>query len=135
MVHPVPGGVSRGAPSNGRGPVHGRRVKAIKEASSVISSSCANMTRGVACRGRDSVVWSSTISPYTWQLPGTCVQRLSTCRHLPIPPGADYTKSQSGGNQMCGGGLTQPCTCFAVYYLFLYFLPVSSHIPPTHFGC
>jgi hypothetical protein len=59
-----------------------------KEASSVISSSCANMTRGVACRGRDSVVWSSTISPYTWQLPGTCVQRLSTCRHLPIPPGA-----------------------------------------------
>jgi hypothetical protein len=61
MVHPVPGGVSRGAPSNGRGPVHGRRVKAIKEASSVISSSCANMTRGVACRGRDCVVWSSPI--------------------------------------------------------------------------
>ena len=49
----------------------------------MISSSCANMTRGVACRGRDSVVWSSTISPYTWQLPGTCVQRLSTCRQHP----------------------------------------------------
>ena len=46
-----------------------------------------------------------------------------------------HTQSQSGGNQRCGGGLTQPCTCFAVYYLFLYFLPVSSHIPPTHFGC
>ena len=106
-----------------------------KEASSVISSSCANMTRGVACRGRDSVVWSSTISPYTWQLPGTCVQRLSTCRQHPHSAWGSPTQSQSGGNQMCGGGLTQPCTCFAVYYLFLYFLPVSSHIPPTHFGC
>ena len=72
-----------------------------KRASSVISSSCANMTRGVACRGRDSVVWSSTISPYTWQLPGTCVQRLSTCCHLPIPPAGAVILSLSLAGTKC----------------------------------
>ena len=90
------------------------------EASSVISSSCANMTRGVACRGRDSVVWSSTISPYTWQLLGTCVLMLSTLLPPPQLPSAGWgghSPSRHGGNKMCGGGLAQPTTCF-VYFLF-----------------
>ena len=100
-----------------------------REASSVISSSCANMTRGVACRGRDSVVWSSTISPYTWQLPGTCVQRLSTCRQHPHSAWGSPTQSQSGGNQMCGGGLTQPCTFSSMHYFFFISPQVLAHAP------